>query len=195
MSVNRQLLCAAAVAAITLTGCDKTPKPPTTETMKIGVGATAATTDASHTIVENLMAMPNEKTLVSAVTAAGLVEALSGDGPYTVFAPSDAAFQQVPVVTRNGWMRPAQKDVLAGVLKYHVVPGKLTAAELAAKIEQGGGKAVLATLDGQELTASMNGDNILLTAASGNKATVTASDLDQSNGVVHIVDAVLLPRM
>src|SRR3546814_13143507 len=91
------------------------------------------------------MAMPNEKTLVSAVTAAGLAEMLSGDGPYTVFAPSDAAFQQVPVVTRNGWMRPAQKDVLAGVLKYHVVPGKLAAADLAAKIEQGGGKAVLTT--------------------------------------------------
>src|SRR3546814_8928302 len=110
-----------------------------------------------------------EKTLVSAVTAAGLAEMLSGDGPYTVFAPSDAAFQQVPVVTRNGWMRPAQKDVLAGVLKYHVVPGKLAAADLAAKIEQGGGKAVLTTVDGQELTASMNGDKILLTAASGDR--------------------------
>ncbi|WOF41635.1 fasciclin domain-containing protein [Sphingopyxis indica] len=194
MSVNRQLLCAAAVAAITLTGCDKTPEPPATETMKIDGGAVAGTTDASHNIIENLMAMPNEKTLVSAVTAAGLAEMLSGDGPYTVFAPSDAAFQQVPVVTRNGWMRPAQKDVLAGVLKYHVVPGKLAAADLAAKIEQGAGKAVLTTVDGQELTASMNGDKILLTAASGNKATVTASDLDQSNGVVHVVDAVLLPK-
>ena len=195
MSVNRQLLCAATVAAIALTGCDKTPKPPATETMKIDGGAATGTTDASHNIVENLMAMPDEKTLVSAVTAAGLVETLSGDGPFTVFAPSDAAFQQVPVVTRNGWMRPAQKDVLAGVLKYHVVPGKLTATDLAAKIDQGGGKAVLETLDGQDLTASMSGDKILLTAAGGNKATVTASDLDQSNGVVHVLDAVLLPKM
>ena len=193
--MNRQLLCAAAVAVITLAGCNKTPEPPATETMKIDAGAAAGTTDAAHTIVENLMAMPNEKTLVSAVTAAGLVETLSGDGPYTVFAPSDAAFQQVPVVTRNGWMRPAQKDVLAGVLKYHVVPGKLTAADLAAKIQQGDGKAVLTTIDGQELTASMSGDNILLSATGGNKATVTASDLDQSNGVVHVVDAVLLPKM
>ncbi len=193
--MNRQLMCAAAVAAMTLTGCNKTPEPPATETMKIDAGAASGTTDSSKTIVENLMAMPNEKTLVSAVTAAGLVDTLSGDGPFTLFAPSDAAFQQVPVVTRNGWMRPAQKDVLAGVLEYHVVPGKLTAADLAARIEQGGGKAVLKTVDGQELTASMSGDKILLTAAGGNKATVTASDLDQSNGVVHIVDAVLLPKM
>lgn len=193
--MNRQLMCAAAVAAMTLAGCNKTPEPPATETMKIDAGAASGTTDSSKTIVENLMAMPDEKTLVSAVTAAGLVETLSGDGPFTLFAPSDAAFQQVPVVTRNGWMRPAQKDVLAGVLEYHVVPGKLTAADLAAQIERGGGKAMLKTVDGQELTASMSGGKILLTAAGGNKATVTASDLDQSNGVVHIVDAVLLPKM
>jgi hypothetical protein len=108
------------------------------------------------------------------VKQAGLVETLSGAGPFTVFAPTDDAFAQVPAVTRDGWMRPAQKEVLAGVLKYHVVPGKLTAADLTAKITEGGGKAVLKTADGQDLTATKSGEAIVLTSASGNKATVTA---------------------
>jgi len=150
---------------------------------------------ASSTIAANLSAAPDHKSLAAAVTQAGMSETLSGVGPFTIFAPTDVAFAQVPPVTRDGWMRPAQKDVLAGVLKYHVVPGKLTAADLAAKITEGGGKAVLKTADGQDLTATKSGDAILLTSSSGNKATVTAADLGQSNGVVHVVDAVLIPKM
>ena len=92
-------------------------------------------------------------------------------------------------------MRPAQKEVLAAIVKYHVVPGRFTAADLAAKIAEGGGKAVLKTADGQELTASKSGDAILLTSSSGNKATVTQADVAQSNGVVHVIDAVLEPDM
>lgn len=149
----------------------------------------------TKTIVENASASPVHKTLVAALKQAGLVETLSGAGPFTVFAPTDAAFTQVAPVTRDGWMRPAQKEVLVGVLKYHVVPGKLTAADLAAQIAAGGGKAVLKTADGQDLTATKNGDAILLTSASGNKAMVTQADVGQSNGMIHVIDAVLVPKM
>lgn len=194
------LILTAAAAALALSGCGKTDTP--TETTTIATGETAAAPAASpsqmlasSTIAANLSASPDHKSLAAAVTQAGLSETLSGVGPFTVFAPTDAAFAQVPPVTRDGWMRPAQKAVLAGILKYHVVPGKLTAADLAAKITEGGGTALLKTIDGQELTATKSGDAILLTSGSGNKATVTATDLAQANGVVHVVDAVLLPQM
>ncbi len=195
------LIFTAAAAALALSACgSKTDAP--AETTTVAGSETAPTPAAapsqmlaSSTIAANLSAAPDHKSLAAAVTQAGLSETLSGVGPFTVFAPTDAAFAQVPPVTRDGWMRPAQKDVLAGVLKYHVVPGKLTAADLAAKITEGGGKALLKTADGQDLTATKSGDAILLTSSSGNKATVTVADLGQSNGVVHVVDAVLIPKM
>jgi len=195
------LILTAAAAALALSGCGSKTEAPTETTTVAGSEAAPAPTAApsqmlaSSTIAANLSAAPDHKSLAAAVTQAGLSETLSGVGPFTVFAPTDAAFAQVPPVTRDGWMRPAQKDVLAGVLKYHVVPGKLTAADLAAKITEGGGKALLKTADGQDLTATKSGDAILLTSSSGNKATVTAADLGQSNGVVHVVDAVLIPKM
>jgi len=195
------LILTAAAAALALSGCGSKTEAPTETTTVAGgetAPASAATPSqmlASSTVAANLAASPDHKSLAAAVTQAGLSETLSGVGPFTIFAPTDAAFAQVPPVTRDGWMRPAQKDVLAGVLKYHVVPGKLTAADLAAKITEGGGKAVLKTADGQDLTATKSGDAILLTSSSGNKATVTAVDLGQSNGVVHVVDAVLIPKM
>lgn len=193
------LILTAAAAALALSGCGSKTETPTETTTVAGSETAPAPAPsqmlASSTIAANLSAAPDHKSLAAAVTQAGLSETLSGVGPFTVFAPTDAAFAQVPPVTRDGWMRPAQKDVLAGVLKYHVVPGKLTAADLTAKITEGGGKAVLKTADGQDLTATKSGDAILLTSSSGNKATVTAADLGQSNGVVHVVDAVLLPKM
>lgn len=199
--MNTPLILTAAAAALALSGCgSKTETPAETTTVAGSETAPAPAASpsqmlASSTIAANLSAAPDHKSLAAAMTQAGLSETLSGVGPFTVFAPTDAAFAQVPPVTRDGWMRPAQKDVLAGVLKYHVVPGKLTAADLAAKITEGGGKAVLKTADGQDLTATKSGDAILLTSSSGNKATVTAADLGQSNGVVHVVDAVLIPKM
>lgn len=199
--MKTHLIVTAAAAALALSGCgDKKEAPTETTTVSGSETAPAATADASAmqaggTIAQNLAASSDYKALAAAVTQAGLAETLSGAGPFTVFAPTDAAFAQVPPVTRDGWMRPAQKDVLAGVLKYHVVPGKLTAADLAAKITEGGGKAVLKTADGQDLTATKSGEAILLTSASGNKATVTQADIGQSNGVVHAVDAVLVPKM
>ena len=126
---------------------------------------------------------------------AGLAAKLSGAGPFTVFAPTDAGFTQVPPVTRDGWMRPAQQAVLAGVLDHHIVPGRLTAADLDAKIAKGGGRAVLRTAGGQNLIATKSGNRILLTSGSGNKAAVTGADLAQANGVVHVIDAVLVPAM
>ncbi len=205
--MKTHLILTAAVAALALAGCGSKSETPTETTTVAGGETTPAATASTNptvggaemlptkNIVENASASPIHKTLVAAVTQAGLVETLSGAGPFTVFAPTDAAFAQVPPVTRDGWMRPAQKEVLAGVLKYHVVPGKLTAADLTARITEGGGKAVLKTADGQDLTATKSGDAILLTSSSGNKSTVTQADVGQSNGVIHVVDAVLVPKM
>ncbi|MCA0207952.1 MAG: fasciclin domain-containing protein [Proteobacteria bacterium] len=199
--MKTHLILTAAAVALALSGCDSKKDAPVEATTASGSEtAPAATADpsvmqASSTIAQNLAASPVHKTLAAALAQAGVAQILSGAGPFTVFAPTDAAFAQVPPVTRDGWMRPAQKDVLAGILKYHVVPGKLTAADLAAKIAEGGGKAVLKTADGQDLTATKSGDAILLTSSSGNKASVTQADAAQSNGVIHVVDAVLLPKM
>lgn len=199
--MKTHLILTAAAAALALSGCGGKNETPT-ETTKVADSETtpvpasgASQMVASGTIAANLAASPDHKSLAAALTQAGLAETLSGAGPFTLFAPTDAAFAQVPPVTRDGWMRPAQKDVLAGVLKYHVVPGKLSAADLAAKIAEGGGKAVLKTLDGQDLIASKSGNTILLTSANGDKATVTQADVGQSNGVVHVIDAVLVPKM
>lgn len=205
---SRFLIAGAAIAALALVGCGKPADTTTTETATVAADDAMAS-DAmngnvmvggaamlpTRNIVENASASPIHKTLVAAVTQAGLVETLSGAGPFTVFAPTDAAFTQVPPVTRDGWMRPEQKKALAGILTYHVVPGTLTASDLAAKIAEGGGKAVLKTVEGQDLTATKSGDAIILTSASGNKATVTQADVTQSNGVIHVIDAVLEPKM
>lgn len=163
--------------------------------MASAIGGDASAMQATSTIAANLAASPNHRMLAAALTQAGLAQRLSGAGPFTLFAPTDAGFAQVPPVTRDGWMRPAQQAVLAGVLEYHIVPGKLSAAGLAAKIAEGGGSAVLRTASGQELVATKSGGSILLTSSSGNKAAVTAADIGQSNGVIHVVDAVLMPKM
>jgi len=204
--VTKQLLLTTALAAgLALAGCNKSPEAPTTTT-EAGATGDVVTASSNPTvggaemlptknIVENASASPIHKTLVAAIKQADLVETLSGAGPFTVFAPTDDAFAQIPAVQRDGWMRPAQKSVLAGILKYHVVPGKLTAADIQAKITEGKGKAVFKTADDQDLTATMSDGKILLTSASGNKAIVTQGDVNQSNGIIHVVDAVLLPKM
>ncbi|WP_447753838.1 fasciclin domain-containing protein [Sphingopyxis fribergensis] len=189
------LILTAVAAALALAGCNSKPDAPTADTAETPAADTAAAASATTTIAAAIAAAPTLKSLASGVQTAGLAETLSGAGPFTVFAPTDAGFEQVPPVTRDGWMRPAQKDVLASVLQYHVVPGKLTMADLAAKIAEGGGKAVLKTADGQDLAATKSGETILLTSSSGNKATVTQADLGQSNGVIHVIDAVLVPAM
>jgi uncharacterized surface protein with fasciclin (FAS1) repeats len=148
----------------------------------------------TKTIVENASASKDHTTLVAAVKAAGLVETLSGAGPFTVFAPTNAAFAKLPAGAVDGLLKPAAKADLAKVLTYHVVPGTMTAEKIAAAIAAGNGSATLTTVQGEKLTATANGPTVTLTDAKGGKSTVTQADVMQSNGVVHVVDTVLMPK-
>ena len=144
-------------------------------------------------IVENAMNSADHTTLVAAVKAAGLVDTLSGPGPFTVFAPTNAAFAKLPAGAVDTLLKPENKKALTSVLTYHVVPGKMTAADLAKEIADGGGSAKLTTVEGGTLTATMSGNTITLTDEKGGKSTVTQGDVMQSNGVIHVVDTVLMP--
>lgn len=152
-----------------------------------------AAMNATKTIVENASAAGNLSTLVAALKAADLVETLSGPGPFTVFAPTNAAFSKLPAGTVDTLLKPENKAQLASVLTYHVVPGTLTAKAALAAIKAGGGKATLTTVQGEALTARVVNGKIVLTDAKGGTSTVTTADVMQSNGVVHVVDTVLMP--
>jgi uncharacterized surface protein with fasciclin (FAS1) repeats len=154
-----------------------------------------AAMDASSNIVTNASAAPNLTTLVAAVKAAGLVETLQGAGPFTVFAPTNDAFAKLPKGTVEGLLKPDMKAALTDVLTYHVVAGNLDAAALMAQIKAGNGKATLKTVQGATLTATSGGmGDITLTDAKGGMAHVTTADVRQSNGVVHVIDSVLMPK-
>jgi uncharacterized surface protein with fasciclin (FAS1) repeats len=148
---------------------------------------------ASRNIVENAVNSRDHTTLVAAVKAAGLVDTLMGEGPFTVFAPVNAAFERLPAGTVQTLLRPENKAMLQSVLTYHVVPGRMTAANLMSAIRAGGGSARLTTAQGGTLTARMNGRNIVLTDAKGGMSTVIQGDVMQSNGVIHVTNAVSLP--
>lgn len=148
----------------------------------------------TKTIVENAVASPIHTTLVAAVTAAGLVETLSGPGPFTVFAPTDAAFAALPAGTVETLVQPANKATLTKILTYHVVAGRVAAADVIALIEAGGGSAAITTVSGDTLTASIRDGSVILTDEKGGIATVTQADVFQSNGVIHVTDAVSLPN-
>lgn len=147
----------------------------------------------TRTIVENAVNSADHTTLVAAVKAAGLVDTLNGPGPFTVFAPTNAAFEKLPAGTVETLLKPENKDTLVKVLTYHVVPGRVTAAQLIAKIKAGRGKAELTTVEGGKLTARLVGGKVVLTDAKGGTATVTQADVIQKNGVIHVTDAVSLP--
>jgi uncharacterized surface protein with fasciclin (FAS1) repeats len=155
--------------------------------------APAMDTAASGTIVDVASGSPDHTTLVTAVQAAGLVDTLNGAGPFTVFAPTNAAFDKLPAGTVDGLLKPEAKDDLSGVLTYHVVSGNVDAATLTQQIEAGGGSATLTTVQGGTLTARADGGTVALTDAKGNTATVTTADLKGSNGVIHVIDTVLMP--
>ena len=148
----------------------------------------------SKSIVENAVNSKDHTTLVSAVQAAGLAQTLSGAGPFTVFAPTNAAFAKLPAGTVESLVKPENKQKLTGILTYHVVPGRLTAADLAKQVRDGNGTAKLKTVAGGELTLrDAGGGKLEITDVKGGKSTVTIPDVLQSNGVIHVVDTVLLP--
>jgi uncharacterized surface protein with fasciclin (FAS1) repeats len=144
-------------------------------------------------IIENAVNSKDHTTLVAAVKAAGLVETLSSAGPFTVFAPTNMAFGKLPAGTVESLVKPENKGTLTTILTYHVLAGKMNAKDIAAAIKAGGGKTMLTTVQGGKLTATMAGSRLVLTDAKGGKSTVTIADVNQSNGVIHVVDSVLLP--
>ena len=147
----------------------------------------------TRNIVENAVNSRDHTTLVAAVQAAGLVETLSGPGPFTVFAPTNAAFDRLPAGTVETLVMPANRATLTRILTYHVVAGRLSAADLLQRIQAGGGTARLTTVQGGVLTASSMGGRIMLTDAAGGVSHVTIGDVDQSKGVIHVTDAVSMP--
>lgn len=148
----------------------------------------------TRNIVENAVNSADHTTLVAAVTAAGLAPTLSGPGPFTVFAPTNAAFAKLPAGTVDTLVQPANRATLTKILTYHVVPGRVSAADLTAQIRAGGGQARLTTVEGGTLTASVRNGSVILTDEMGGVATVTQADVFQSNGVIHVTDTVSMPN-
>ncbi len=149
----------------------------------------------SKNIIENAVNSKDHTTLVAAVKAAGLVETLSGTGPFTVFAPTNAAFDKLPAGTVETLLKPENKDQLSKILTYHVVAGTYTAKDIMKAIKDGKGKAALKTVSGGTITAKMDGaKGISVTDESGNVAKVTIADVNQSNGVIHVINGVALPK-
>jgi uncharacterized surface protein with fasciclin (FAS1) repeats len=149
---------------------------------------------ASKDIIDNAVNSKDHTTLVAAVKAAGLVDTLKGPGPFTVFAPTNAAFAALPAGTVDTLLKPENKAMLSGILTYHVVAGKMDAAALTKAITDGKGSASLKTVAGGTLTAKAMGGKVMVTDEKGGSATVTIADVYQSNGVIHVVDKVLLPK-
>jgi len=145
-------------------------------------------------IIENAVNSKDHTTLVAAVKAANLVETLSSAGPFTVFAPTNEAFDKLPAGTVETLVKPENKGTLTNILTYHVVSGKMSAADIIAKIKAGHGKATMKTVQGETLTASLMGKHVILTDEKGGMAKVTIADVNQSNGVIHVIDTVLMPK-
>lgn len=145
-------------------------------------------------IIENAINSKDHTTLVAAVKTADLVETLQGKGPFTVFAPTNKAFDKLPKGTVESLLKPENKKMLQTILTYHVVAGKMNSSDIAAAIKEGKGKATLKTVSGGTLTAWMSGKDLYISDENGNKSKVTIADVNQSNGVIHVVDTVLLPK-
>jgi len=147
----------------------------------------------SKNIIQNAVNSRDHTTLVAAVKAAGLVDTLEGVGPFTVFAPTNEAFARLPAGTVDSLLKPENRQMLTTVLTYHVVPGRLTEADINAKIKEGGGKAVLKTVQGEDLTFARGAGHLWVIDAKGDKAEVTIPNVMQSNGVIQVINRVLLP--
>ncbi len=164
----------------------ETPTPPPAERIPVA-------TDSARTVTANVVAAESLSTLERAVVAAGLADALGAAGPFTVFAPDDAAFGLVRPDALTALMEPANRAQLENILKAHVVAGRVTAAELVQQIQAGGGSATLETIGGDRLTATQEGTAMVITGANNSRVYVTQADANASNGVIHIVNGVLLP--
>ena len=180
-------------AVIVLAACStEAPQAAVDESSADAMMDSAATAEAG-TIVDVAVGNDDFSTLVAAVTAADLGATLSGDGPFTVFAPTNDAFAKVDQDTLTALLTPAKKADLTALLTYHVVAGKLTAADVVKAITDGGGTATLTTVQGAMLKASLDGDSVILEDATGGKSTVILTDVDASNGVIHAIDTVVMP--
>jgi uncharacterized surface protein with fasciclin (FAS1) repeats len=147
----------------------------------------------SKNIIENAVNSKDHTTLVAAVKAAGLVDTLEGKGPFTVFAPTNEAFAKLPAGTVDTLLKPENKAMLVKILTYHVVPGRYSAADLMKLVKAGGGKATLKTVEGETLTLSDNGSKVFISGEKSGVAEVTISNVNQSNGVIHVINTVILP--
>ena len=193
--MNKFTIALASSAALALAACGtETEEVDTMEDDTMMADTMANDTADAGTIVEVAQGNSDFSTLVSAVTSAELAETLSGDGPYTVFAPNNAAFEKIDQATRDTLMSEEGREDLAGILTYHVVEGEVMADALMREIEAAGDAGyTINTVNGGTLTAMMQGGNVVLTDAAGNTSTVTATDIDASNGVIHSIDTVLMP--
>jgi uncharacterized surface protein with fasciclin (FAS1) repeats len=186
ITVTAFLLATVAISASAQEGTMKTKE----STVMVG----GAPMYPSKNIVENAVNSKEHTTLVAAVTAAGLVETLQGSGPFTVFAPTNAAFEKLPAGIVDNLLKPENKPALTGVLTYHVVPGKLSAKDLQAWVKKGGGSAELTTVQGGKLWIMEKNGEWWLKDENGGMAKITIADVAQSNGVIHVVDSVVLPK-
>lgn len=201
--MNRNVLSIALLAAFTAAACSpKTAEAeadagaapmPVAEASDPAPAEAAAPAVEQKDVVDTAIGSPDHTTLVSAVQAAGLVDTLKGTGPFTVFAPTNAAFEALPAGTVDTLLKPESKADLTAVLTYHVVPGLVDAATLTQQIQASGGTATLKTVQGGELKAQVVDGGVTLTDAKGNTVKVTTADLKASNGVIHVVDKVLMP--
>jgi len=188
---NTQRAFRAALFAVAASGLAVGANAATMHTKSVMVGGAAMS--PTKNIIENAVNSKDHTTLVTAIKAAGLVETLSGPGPFTVFAPTNAAFAKLPAGTVETLVKPESKDTLTKILTYHVVSGSMDSKAIAAAIKAGHGTATLTTVQGEKLTGKMMGGKLMLTDAKGGMSTVTIKDVYQSNGVIHVVDTVLMP--
>jgi uncharacterized surface protein with fasciclin (FAS1) repeats len=193
LPMSKRFALLAAVAALALTASVTAPLAAETMSEKtVNVGG--APMYPSKNIIQNAVNSKDHTTLVAAVKAAGLVDTLSGPGPFTVFAPTNAAFAKLPAGTVDNLLKPENKDTLVKVLTYHVVPGRMTAVNLMKAVKDGEGAAKLKTVAGEEIWVKQAGPGKLtITDSKGDVAMVTIADVLQSNGVIHVIDTVLLP--
>ncbi len=182
-------------AMLTLAACNNAEEAAPADAMAANTSAMAPAPAAGGTVVAVAQGNPDFTTLVSAVTSADLAGTLGGAGPFTVFAPTNAAFEKVPAATRASLMAPAGKADLTKILTYHVVPGRVDAATLTQQIQAGGGSAALTTVEGGVLTARVGADgSVTLTDENGGVSRVVQADVPASNGVIHAIDTVVMPN-